>query len=135
MTPELQGKIDDFLLVQRRSEGGYALVTDQDHADLNDIIKDLIRAKCERDPDGDLPFEFSVINRREKHFAIDPWINGLPYRDEDELNPLKRGGRLEKLMFIVKQSTSMLSTELDVVQYINSEREEATAKWIDKVTN
>lgn len=115
-------KINDFLSVTRMSEGGYALVTNQDHADLNDIIKDLIVAKCERDPDGDLPFEFSVINRREKHFAIDPWINGLPYRDADELDPLKRGGRLEKLMFIVKQATSMLSSELDMVQYINSER-------------
>jgi len=128
MKTELMVKINAFLLDRRESEGGYALVTNQDHTDLNDIIEDLIDAKCERDPDGDRVFEFSVINRSEKHYAIDPWINGVRYRDEDGLDPLKRGGRLEKLMFIVKQATSMLSAEMDMVLYLNSERNNKESK-------
>lgn len=137
MKTELMVQINAFLLDQRKSEGGYALVTNQDIQDLHSIVSRLIVEKCERDPDGDLPIDFTIINRREKHFAIDPWINALPYRaDEVPMpDPLEKGGRLEKLMFIVNQATSMLATELDVVQYHNELNKKSTAKWIDKVTN
>jgi hypothetical protein len=114
--------IHKFLDEPRESEGGYALVTDDDMTLLSEIVQELIVRKCERDPDGDLPIEFALINRREKHFAIDPWINALPYRDDSDTpsDPLERGGRLEKLMYIVKEATNKLSCELDVVQYNNT---------------
>lgn len=124
---DIRNKIDSFLAERRKSEGGYALITDQDVKDLSGIIRGLIELKCERDPDGDLPIQFALCNRRTHHFAVDPWINTVPYRDDEEdedgryrVNPLERGGRLEKLMFIVNSATSQLSSEMDVAQYLHS---------------
>jgi len=59
---ELFSKIEDFLAVYRKSSsglGGFAEITEEDVDQLYDIIGDLIKLKCEADPDGNYPIEVS----------------------------------------------------------------------------
>ena len=45
------------------SEGGYAKVSDSDFGELADLIRVLIQARWGEDEDGDLPIEFTLVNR------------------------------------------------------------------------
>ena len=72
---EIFKKIEAFLDEPRSSNGGYAKITDQDVVDLKDIINMLIDAKCETDPDGDLPLQVKVVNlttHQSTHFMALP---------------------------------------------------------------
>ena len=60
--PLLQ-RIHGWLNHVRLSEGGRAKITDDDVDELYDIIDGLIHLKCQKDPDGDLPIEFGLIDR------------------------------------------------------------------------
>lgn len=56
-------KIGSFLADRRKSRGGWAEITDRDVEILQEIIQELIEAKCEPDPDGGLPIDFILVNR------------------------------------------------------------------------
>lgn len=70
--------IDHFLEDHRESDGGYAKVTTDDIHLLYKIIRELIDIKCDRDPDGDFPIEFEIVNRR-THESMH--YGQVPYRD------------------------------------------------------
>lgn len=77
MTKKLQEKIDAFLTTKRKTSGGYAPVTGKDLDQLLGIIQYLFEAKWERDPDGDLPLEFKLIDRTRfepMHFMPVPYM-------------------------------------------------------------
>jgi hypothetical protein len=98
MTPDqehaerlLRDKIEGFLSARRRSRGGWAEVTSKDVEDLGEIVYDLIALKCDSDPDGDLPIEVEIINRRthmRSHFEPVPYEYDKPdhYFSRTELN-------------------------------------------------
>ena len=81
---QLDALIDLFLAEHRESDGGYARITPGDLDLLHDIIRELIELKCDEDPDGDRPIEFTIVNRRTHepmHYAP------VPYRDGGEDGP------------------------------------------------
>jgi len=55
--------IDRFLAEKRKSDGGYAPVTEQDWSQLNEIIDTLVMLKWSPDPDGDWPIDWKLIDR------------------------------------------------------------------------
>ena len=59
--------ITTFLAEERKSEGSWAPVTDEDMDGLHDIIERLIELKFEEDCDGDHPVEWKLINRTTHH--------------------------------------------------------------------
>lgn len=63
MNKILEQKIDKFLSEKRLSHGGYSEVTKDDMVQLRNIIDDLLEIKWQRDPDGDLPVEFTVMDK------------------------------------------------------------------------
>ena len=63
MTSTLQTMIDKFLSERRHSAGGWAEVQLQDVKDLCAILSELIKRKFEADPDGDLPIEYTIVDR------------------------------------------------------------------------
>lgn len=59
----LQAVIATFLAEGSPSKGGFAKVGPKDEEQLAGIIRQLIAAKYETDPDGDLPLSFDLIDR------------------------------------------------------------------------
>lgn len=45
------------------SEGGWAKVSDEDFIELHRLVDGLIQARWGQDEDGDLPVEFTLVNR------------------------------------------------------------------------
>lgn len=45
------------------TRGGWAAVTPDDVEELSNILNRLIRAKCEPDADGDVPIQFTLVDR------------------------------------------------------------------------
>ena len=76
MNKRLKNKIDLFLKDRRKSlNGGWAEITKDDVALLDDIITTLIKAKCEDDADGD--------------YATDPYFLHMKYeRDLEDISKL-----------------------------------------------
>jgi len=77
MNKSLLTKIDRFLAQKRKSKGGWAEVQPTDVPQLCGIIDALIEAKFDKDPDGDLPIEFTVVDRTRfepMHFAPTPYL-------------------------------------------------------------
>lgn len=70
--------IHEFLKEHRQSTGGWAEIEDEDVSDLCHIIQDLIKLKCDEDPDGDYPIEFDLVNRLKGRF---PHFHSIPYDD------------------------------------------------------
>lgn len=82
----LSGLIDRFLEDHRESDGGYAKITTEDIHLLYEIVRELIELKCDEDPDGDLPIEFEIVNRR-THESMH--YGQVPYRDgTDDQDPI-----------------------------------------------
>ena len=60
----------------RESSGGWAEITDDDFDELGYLVDGLIALKCEKDPDGDRPIDFKLINRTKDepmHFRSVPY--------------------------------------------------------------
>jgi hypothetical protein len=55
--------IENFLSERRESNGQYEEVTQSDIYYLGQILAELISAKWERDPDGDLPIETMILDK------------------------------------------------------------------------
>lgn len=66
--------ITDWAIDQKVSKGGYAPVELQEIHDLNYIILKLLELKYERDPDGDLPVDFELVDRT-RHY--NPFFNSF----------------------------------------------------------
>lgn len=56
-------RIDAFLAVRKKSDGGFAPVTETEMEELDEIVGGLIAAKYEKDPDGDLPVRYKLLDR------------------------------------------------------------------------
>ena len=64
MTDKLGNMIDTFLSQRRESDdGGWAPVTPDDMKQLDGILWALIEAKWGKDPDGDRPVEYTLVDR------------------------------------------------------------------------
>lgn len=73
---KLHAKIDKFLSERRHSKGGWAEVRLEDVKALSDIISTLISEKFDKDPDGDLPIEYIIVDRtRFERMSFEP----VPY--------------------------------------------------------
>lgn len=118
----LDSLIDRFLEDHRESEGGYAKVTTEDIHLLYEIIRELIELKCDKDPDGDLPIEFEIVNLR----THEPMHYGqVPYRDiYDEKEPVPFIERVRVLQMNLNIAASRLNNEFDVEyhRYLRRER-------------
>lgn len=102
----LAKSIDEFLTERRKSDGGYAPVTELDFNQLCTIIDRIVKMKWSKDPDGDLPIEVEVIDRTRfepMHYAP------VPYEHEVK-NALEQGQRLS----IVLMNSQIASRELDI---------------------
>jgi len=60
---EIHQQLDAFLLDRRKSDGGYAKITQKDITDLGELLRKIIEEKCEPDPEGNRPIEFKLIDR------------------------------------------------------------------------
>lgn len=63
MKKSLENAIEAFLADKRKSRGGWAEVTQTDMDLLVKVCNELRQGKCQRDPDGDIPIEFDLVNR------------------------------------------------------------------------
>lgn len=61
---KVEKALNKFLAERRISDGGYAPVTDEDMKQLDDLMYELVQAKCGADPDGDRPIECTLVNRK-----------------------------------------------------------------------
>jgi hypothetical protein len=61
-TTQMITTIGKFLAEPRRSDGGYAEVTEQDVATLSELLDELLAAKFEPDPDGDMPIRVRITD-------------------------------------------------------------------------
>jgi len=106
---QLTDLIGRFLKDYRESKGGYAEITTEDIHLLYGIMRELIERKCERDPDGDLPIEFEIVNRR----THEPMHYGqVPYRDGQDPIPFIEMVRV--LQMNLNIAANRLDTELNV---------------------
>jgi len=111
--------IGHFLEDHRESDGGYAKITPVDIQLLHAIVQMLIERKCERDPDGDLPIEFKIVNRRtheRMHYGQVPYHDGS---DGQESIPFMEMMRV--LQMNLNIAASRLDNELNV-EYIHRRR-------------
>lgn len=72
----LSNLINKFLAERRKSDGGYAPVTETDLEQLHAIINRLITLKWGPDPDGDWPINWHIIDRTRfepMHYAPVPY--------------------------------------------------------------
>lgn len=80
-----------FLAERRRSAGGFANITTEDSENLSDIVRALIIAKCEADPDGDRPIEFDIFDATKiKPLSFGPIPYDHDVRSEDELDSIMK---------------------------------------------
>lgn len=63
MRRRINSLLDRFLEERRTSDGGWAPVTRYDFTQLNAILRALIEAKWNADPDGDRPIDFLIVDR------------------------------------------------------------------------
>lgn len=122
MNRRLVERIEKFLAERRESEGGgWAQITPKDMLQLSGVIEALIEAKCEKDADGDMPIEFTLVNRREgKSSSYRP----LPYQSfQRRGEPVTVEQRIaqaelvfEIAMFNQRIAQSELSTAYDMLR-------------------
>lgn len=122
---ELFSKIEQYVAEQRPSpEGGLAEITDDDVSDLYDIVKAIVRLKCEPSYDYRYPFDFQVCDTRKLDSHIYPFIP----KERDYENPLKSGGRMDLLIRINQCISNDLAKELQLFRYHEHERQEQCQK-------
>ena len=83
---ELYGLLDRFLKERRLSEGGWASVLDEDKGLLTELLSEWIRLKFQRDPDGDLPVQFKLIDR---NIYLSSVYRLVPYEHKNPSEALK----------------------------------------------
>jgi hypothetical protein len=113
----LDGLIDRFLEDHRESDGGYAKVTTEDIRELHEIVQWLIELKCDTDPDGDLPIEFEIVNRRtheRMHYGQ------VPYRDGETGESIP----FLEMMRILQMNLNIAANRLDTEFSVEYHREQ-----------
>lgn len=116
----LDNLIDHFLEDHRESDGGYAKITTEDIHLLYEIIRELIDIKCDRDPDGDLPIEFEIVNRRtheRMHYGQVPYRDGI-----GDGEPIPFMEMVRVLQMNLNIAASRLDIELQMEHVKNRER-------------
>lgn len=124
MRKNLSNKIERFLGERRRSTVGLAEVKPEDVEELCVIIMALIEAKFERDPDGDLPVEFKLVDRTRfepMHFEPVPYL-GLARCDN--LTPDQKQDILDIHMMNLSIAHERLSSAHRILKH---ERREKTS--------
>ena len=104
--------IDSFLAEKRVSGGGFALVTEQDYDQLNEIIDTLVALKWSPDPDGDRPINWKLIDRTK----FEP-MHYFPVPYEHKMQDIhEQNGRLDTLLSNVSLATEALNTTLKIMR-------------------
>jgi len=76
---KLHALIDKFLKERKKSTGGYAPVSQEEIDTLCNIVQSLIELKYQPDPDGDVPVEFTIVDRTQyERLGYGP----IPYIDK-----------------------------------------------------
>lgn len=83
---EVYSLLDRFLEERRLSEGGWAPVSDEDKWALTQLLNELIRLKFQRDPDGDLPVQFKLIDRNVYRASA---YRSVPYEHKDPVGAFR----------------------------------------------
>lgn len=118
----LDSLIDSFLEDHRESDGGYAKITPEDIQELHEIVRELIELKCDKDPDGDLPIEFEIVNRRtheSMQYAPVPYRNG----EDGDGDPTPFMEMLRTLVLNMNISTSRVDNEFSVEYHRELQRQ------------
>jgi len=108
----LTNLIGHFLKDRRESDGGFAKITQGDINLLYEIVELLVERKCERDPDGDMPIEFEIVNRRTHepmHYGPVPYRDGTEDRDSVPFIEM-----VQVLQMNLNIAASRLDTELKI---------------------
>ena len=104
--------IDKFLAERRKSDGGWAPVTERDLGQLYIIVEKIIGMKWGQDPDGDLPIEWKIIDRtrfERLHYFPVPYEHKM--KSDSEL-----ADRLSTVMTNADLATHELAMSLRVLQ-------------------
>lgn len=108
MTKYLQKRIDKFLATKKKTEGtGWPEVTPGEVSDLYDIVYALIKAKYQRDVDGDLPLRIYVTDKT-RYDSIHAEYEHKPSIDD-----------LRLLSMIAEEASSKVARE---IKYLNFEK-------------
>lgn len=126
MEKALQDRIEKFIAVKSESSGGWAPATYDEMWELHGIVMDIVAAKYEKDPDGDLPIEATLVNRCETYaLHYDP----LPYLhcgDEapslKEINEVLRTARMN--LGMAQDDVERTLRQLDLYVRDNEQSEE-----------
>ena len=97
-------RLEAFLAVKSRSQGGYAPVGEEDIQALGEILGGIIEAKYEKDLDGDVPVRFNLVDRT--RFWNNSFFN-IPYTREGDAPDIKA------LMEVVRVSEANLGMAQD----------------------
>ena len=106
--------IEDFLSERRKSDGGWAPVTESDFRQLCAIIDRILELKWGRDADGDLPIEYKIIDR--KQFERMHYVP-VPYQHKDAAE------HLEAVIMNAQMATDALSATLRIIRYESLHKE------------
>lgn len=75
----LLARVEEFGRERVPSTGGWAPVKPEEVSELAGILNDVIAAKYDPDPDGDLPINFQLVDRtrfERAHFFLIPYTHG-----------------------------------------------------------
>lgn len=108
----LNNLIADFLAERRKSDGGFAPVTEQDLNQLCSIMEKLTGMKWGRDADGDLPIDWEIIDRtRFERMHFQP----VPYQHKAQ-NELAANEHLNAVVLNARIANDELNTTLKLIQ-------------------
>lgn len=116
---KLNQKIEAFLAQKSVSEGGFAPVDKQDAAAIADILRALIAAKYEKDPDGDLPISFQIVDRTRHENTLFMPIRHLRDEDHNDISAIREVMRAASTNVAIAQSQmerALRYFEFDVVE-------------------
>jgi hypothetical protein len=114
---QLVDMIEEFLSEKRISEGGYAEVKSNDIPQLRDIIDELITIKWERDPDGDLPVSFNVVDKTRYYMPPFDCYKHHPIHSDDEWSMDDKN----KMLRILNMNLQIAADELDTFVRITTD--------------
>lgn len=93
MYKKLENLIEKFLSKRKKSDGGWADVTDDELDEFMEIVELLALRKWEPDYQGSLPIKFEVINRHTHYWPMPVW--GINHdENQDDLHKMSLMVRL-----------------------------------------
>lgn len=98
---------------KRESDGGFAEVKPNDMGDLHRIFDAIIKAKFEKDPDGDLPIEFEMVDRNIHERPLAWWVR-IPYNHKKEIDEKEFNRILDNLNSIVSMASEKIKIMLQI---------------------